>query len=302
LLDKLIKISKKLKSKFYFDYEIYKLTWFKTGGKADCFCIVDNQLELEIILNEINSEKQIFVLGVGSNILIRDGGYRGIIIKLGKSFNFINLKDQTIAVGSSILDSYFSKFAYLNSISGYEFFSGIPGTIGGAIKMNAGCFENETKDGLSQVFIIDKKGNKKKLANEDLNLSYRYSNLSEGDIVLSAEFKKNLSDKNEIKEKMEKIKNFRKNSQPIESKTGGSTFKNPKKQFAARLIEYSNCKGLNVGDASVSLKHSNFLINNGRASANDIEILGNIVREKVEKKFNILLDWEIKIIGENAKK
>tara|TARA_Y100000590_G_scaffold460785_1_gene620944 strand:+ start:16 stop:924 length:909 start_codon:yes stop_codon:yes gene_type:complete len=293
------KIIPKLQSKFIFDYDIANHTWFKVGGKADLFCIVKDEKELEIILNNIHIETPIFVIGAGSNVLVRDGGFKGLIIKLGKSFNLLNIENEFISVGSSILDSNLSKFAFNNSLKGFEFFSGIPGSVGGAIKMNAGCYGFETSNILKEVHIFNKKAEKKILKNKDLKLAYRHSNLLDTDIVTSVLFKGEYGDKKDIESKITEIKFKRENSQPLKYKTGGSTFKNPKNQFAAKLIEESDCKGLVVGNAMVSKKHSNFLINMGNAKAEDLENLGNIVQEKVMKKSKIFLEWEIKIIGQN---
>ena len=293
-------IIKNLKSKFFFNYNISNFTWFRTGGQADLFCIVADENELEIILNNLSDEIPLFIIGVGSNVLIRDGGFRGLIIKLGKSFNNLDVDGNLIRAGASILDTNLSKFAYHNSLLGLEFFSGIPGSLGGAVKMNAGCYGCETKDVLKKISIFTKSGAKKILCNKDLDLSYRNSNLSDNDIVTSVVFNGKFGEKNEIESKVRKIKLKRETTQPIKNKTGGSTFKNPKGEFAARLIEQADCKGLTFGDAAVSTKHSNFLINLGNASAKDIESLGGIVQDRVVKKFNILLEWEIKIIGDNS--
>ena len=294
---KIEKLSKKLKSKFIFNYDTSLLAWFKTGGKADIFCLVSDEEELEIILNEIGN-MPIFVIGAGSNILIRDGGFRGMVIKLGKSFNYLSVNNNLIFAGASILDSNLSKFALFHSLSKLEFFSGIPGSVGGAVKMNAGCYGNETKDVLAEVSIITKEGIKKKLKNIELDFSYRNSNLSDNDIVTSAVFKTNLEEKEKIKLLIDEIKFKRENSQPIKNKTSGSTFKNPEGYFAAELIEKANCKGLGIGDAMVSLQHANFIINTNKALAKEIEDLGTIIKERVYKKFNIELKWEIKIIGD----
>ncbi len=294
------KISKNLKSKFFFDYNISNSTWFKAGGKVDLFCIALDEHELEIIINNIKEETPIFVIGAGSNVLIRDGGFRGLIIKLGKSFNVLNVNGNLINAGASILDINLSKYAYNNSLEGLEFFSGIPGSVGGAIKMNAGCYGYETKDVLKEISLIKKNGERKKLSNKDLGLTYRNSNLSNEDIITSAIYKGHYSEKNVIELKINEIKLMRESSQPLKNRTGGSTFKNPEGQFAAKLIEQAGCKGLTFGDAAVSTIHSNFLINQGKASAKDIETLGKIVQEKVWKKLNINLEWEIKIIGESS--
>ena len=293
-------IIKNLKSKFFFNYNISNLTWFRTGGQVDLFCIVADENELEIILNNLSDEIPLFIIGVGSNVLIRDGGFRGLIIKLGKSFNSLNVNGNLIRAGASILDTNLSKFAYHNSLLGLEFFSGIPGSLGGAVKMNAGCYGCETKDVLKKISIFTKSGTKKILYNKDLDFSYRNSNLLDNDIVTSIVFNGKFGEKNEIESKVRKIKLKRETTQPIKNKTGGSTFKNPKGEFAARLIEQADCKGLTVGEAAISIKHSNFLINLGSASAKDIESLGMMVQDRVLKKFNISLEWEIKIIGENS--
>jgi len=294
---KILELSKSLKSKFIFDYDTKNITWFKAGGKADVYCLVDNISDLQIILKNIENIPFV-VVGAGSNLLVRDSGYKGIIIKLGKMFNNINLNNSKIIAGASILDSNLSKFALLNSIKNLEFYSGIPGSIGGAIKMNAGCFGYETKDIVNKVTIIEKNGKIKNLENKSLNFGYRNSNINE-EIIISVEFNAEYGEKDLIQKKIQEIKDIRNRSQPIKNKTGGSTFKNPKNYYAAELIEKSGCKGLKVGDAIVSNKHSNFIINSNNASATDIENLGKMIVDKVYKNFNVILDWEIKIIGED---
>ena len=288
---------KNLKSKIYFDYNIGKHTWFKTGGNAKIFIIAENSSELEIIFNEIENEN-FYILGAGSNLLIRDKGFNGIIIKLGKEFNNINITDDKLEVGASTLDINLSKFAYQNSIEGLEFYSGIPGSLGGAVKMNAGCFGSETKDSIHSIEIFNKKFEKKTLLKKDINLSYRSSNIQSDQIILKAYFNISYGDQEKIRDKILKIKERRLLTQPIKNKTSGSTFKNPYNFHAAKLIEESGCKGMKYGDAIVSDKHSNFLINNGRATATDIENLGKLIIERVYKKFDLKLEWEVKIIGE----
>ena len=299
MYEKIIILSDKLKSKIIKNYDIAKLTWFRTGGKADLFCIVDNESELEIILNNLeNIPYQI--IGAGSNLLIRDGGYRGLIIKLGKSFNELKINNNNILAGGSILDSNLSKFAYLNSIKNFEFFSGIPGSVGGAVMMNAGCYGSETKDLLQDITVMNNNGKISIVKKNDLNLSYRNSNLR-NKIVLKAKFKANKGNKEEILKEINKIKKNREISQPIKKKTCGSTFKNPSGFYAAKLIEEAGCKGFRRGDAMVSDLHSNFLINTNKASASEIEDLGKLIIDKVYEKFQIILEWEIKIIGELKK-
>jgi len=286
-------------SKIKYDFELSKYTWFQTGGKALCYCLINNSIDLQYILKQIPKETPLFILGAGSNLLVRDGGFNGIVIKLGKDFRKISNEENKIIVGASVLDSVLSKFALNNSIKNLEFFSGIPGTVGGAIKMNAGCFGYETKDCIEKFSVINRLGIKKIYSKNDANFNYRTSSITDDLIIENAVFVSKKGNKDQINSKMIDIINQRERSQPLKTKTGGSTFKNPKNLFAAKLIEESNCKGLSYGDAIVSEKHSNFIINTGNASANDIESLGEKVRERVYRKFNILLDWEIKIIGTN---
>jgi UDP-N-acetylmuramate dehydrogenase len=292
----ILKISKDLKSKFYFDYDTSKNVWFRAGGNVAIFCLVYDENELRFILKNIDGIPY-EIIGAGSNILVRDKGFYGIIFKLGKSFNKIVLHENFIQVGAGILDINLSKFAVMNSIKNLEFFSGIPGSIGGAVKMNAGCYGFETNDVLQNIETINSKGDLSFLNKDKLKLSYRNSHLPNKNIIISANFDYLLGDKDEIKKKINQIKIMRENSQPIKLKTSGSTFKNPKNNFAAKLIEMAECKGLNVGDIFVSSKHANFLINSNKGTASQIEELGKIIIDKVYKKFNIKLEWEIKIIG-----
>jgi UDP-N-acetylmuramate dehydrogenase len=289
-------ISQNLKSKFYFDYDTSQHVWFRAGGKTAVYCLVYDEKELEIIINSI-SKIPYEIIGAGSNFLIRDCGFNGILFKLGKNFNKIILHEKFIEVGSSILDLNLSKFAQKNNIRDFEFYSGIPGTIGGAVKMNAGCYGKETKDILQSIKYIDQEGCLKKLDKVELNLKYRNSSLPENSIIISANYDSVTGNTEEITNKILNIKEKRNNSQPLRAKTSGSTFKNPLNYHAAKLIEQANCKGLNIGDVYVSNKHANFLINTNNASASEIEDLGNKIIDKVYNKFGIKLEWEIKILG-----
>jgi len=297
MLEKFNRLSEQLKSKILFNYEMGHLTWFKTGGKAKVFIIVENENELEILINNFDGYNY-FIMGVGSNLLIRDKGYNGAIIKLGKGFNELKIQEDFIQVGSSILDINLSKFATNNSVKNFEFFSGIPGTIGGAVKMNSGCFGLETKDVLKEIKFFDIKGNKNEINADKLDLKYRSSNLKDTDIVTSAKFRITYGEIQIIKDKINLIKLEREKKQPLKERTSGSTFKNPTNHFAAELIDKAGCRGLEIGDAVVSLKHANFIINKGRATAGEIEQLGTKIIDKVFDKFNILLDWEIKVVGD----
>ena len=289
----------KFQSKFEYDYSLSKLTWFKTGGNVKGYSYINNTEDLKEILLKIPNEIQIFVLGAGSNVLIRDNGFEGIVIKLGKEFNKIKIKDEKIYTGSGVLDSNLSKFALENSLKNLEFYSGIPGTLGGAIKMNAGCYGSETKNVIEGVKVLNRNAEEKLLKNFELGFDYRSSFISKDTIITEIIIPCNKGNKKDIKYKMEEIISKRENTQPLRAKTGGSTFKNPKGFFAAKLIEDSGCKGLQVGDAIVSEKHANFIINTNKASAKNIEDLGKKIIDKVYSKFNILLDWEIKIIGKS---
>ena len=285
------------KSKVNYNYNLSKSTWFQTNCNTNIYCHAYNNEDLKLILSQTPSDIPVFIIGVGSNLLIRDGGFEGLIIKLGKEFGKFELNNDKILVGPSVLDKTLSKFALNKSIKNLEFYSGIPGTLGGAIKMNAGCYGSETKDVVIGATIIDRLGNEKFFSKKDLNFNYRSSAIRDNDVIKEVMIDAKIGIFRDIKLKMDEIIKKRESSQPLLTKTGGSTFKNPKGFFAAKLIEESDCKGMIVGDATVSTKHANFLINQNKASAKDIETLGERIREKVYKKFNILLEWEIKIIG-----
>jgi UDP-N-acetylmuramate dehydrogenase len=290
------KIQSKIKSNIFLDYDMRKSTWFRAGGNALGYVIVNNISDLKTIISYSDQIKY-YIVGVGSNLMVRDGGFEGLIIKLGKNFNKIKINKDTLNVGAGVLDVNLAKFALQNSIKDFEFFSGIPGTIGGAIKMNAGCYGSQTGDNLKRILVINKLGKIKYLTKDELALKYRSSNLTDELIVLKADFSCKYSSASEIIEKKNYIKFKRVSSQPIKEKTSGSTFKNPSGEYAAVLIEKAGCKGMINGGASVSTTHSNFIINNGEATALDIENLGKQIIKQVQEKFGITLDWEIKIIG-----
>ena len=296
MINKIKEISKKLNSTFYFDYDMSNNVWFKSGGKTLIYCLAYNIKELKIILHEIK-DLPFEIISAGSDILDRGNGFDVIRIKLVKEFNKIEINNTFVEVGAGILDVNLAKFAERNNIKNFEFYSGIPGTIGGAIKMNAGCYGFETKDIIQEVSVIDLKGNFKKYIKEKINFEYRGSNLPLNSIIVSARYNCLYGNKDEIKKKNIAIKEMREKSQPLKLRTSGSTFKNPTNDYAAKLIELSNCKGLNVGDAYVSEKHANFFINKNKATASQIEKLGSIVIDRVYNKFNVKLEWEIKLIG-----
>ncbi len=295
--DILYEIQSKIKDKILYDYNMANSTWFRTGGKAKGFIIINKLEDLKTIAGYANKIKY-SIIGVGSNLLVRDSGYDGLIIKLGKNFNKIKIKNNFLSVGAGVLDLNLAKFALKNSIKDFEFFTGIPGTIGGAVKMNAGCYGGQTSDNLKRILLMNSKGELKYVYLEDLKLNYRSSNIEKNSIILQADFNFEYSSYEEILKKNIYIKSKRKQTQPIKEKTSGSSFKNPPDKYAAELIEKAGCKGMKVGGASVSDMHSNFIINNGNATASDIESLGKKIINRVKDVHGIVLEWEIKIIGE----
>ena len=283
----------------YFDETLAKYSWFNLGGPAKILFKPDNTDQLIKFLKLTKDTLKINCLGAGSNTLIRDAGFNGAIIKLSPKFSYIKEVDENLLeVGAATLDKTLSRFAADNSIAGFEFLSCIPGSVGGAIKMNSGCYGDEISKILISIKAVDFRGNVIEINKDDINFFYRGTNLSEDLIYLSAKFKKIMSDKKLINEKINKFSKQKKLSQPSQIKTCGSTFKNPKDKKAWQLIKNSNCSEKSSGKASISSKHSNFFVNEGGASSEDIEKLINFVRKQVLEKQNIKLDLEIKIIGE----
>ena len=294
--DIILEIQSKIESKILYNYNMGKSTWFRTGGNAKGYCIINKLKDLSTIV-KYSDQIKYYIIGVGSNLLVRDSGFDGLIIKLGRNFNKIKIKKNNLSVGAGVLDLNLAKFASKNSIKDFEFFSGIPGTIGGAVKMNAGCYGSQTSDNLKRVLIINQLGKIKFINAEDLKLGYRTSDINDKTIILKADFKFEYASQKEIIFKNNNIKMKRENSQPIKEKTSGSTFKNPPGQYAADLIEKAGCKGIKIGGASVSNMHANFIINNGSAKPSDIENLGKMIIKKVKDAFGITLEWEIKVLG-----
>jgi len=273
--------------------------WFRVGGRAEYLFRPENAQELADFLAELPLEIPVTVLGVGSNIIIRDGGIDGIVVKLGRCFAeyAVTSTEYVIEVGAAVLDLNLAVFAAENSIAGLEFLSGIPGTIGGAVKMNAGAYGADISQVLVSAEIVTRAGEIRTLNNAELAFSYRHSNLPDGAIVTKAIFKGQAGNRDEILAKLNEIKKSREDTQPIRSRTGGSTFKNPDGHKAWELIDRAGCRGLMLGGAQVSEKHCNFLINTGNATAADLENLGEEVRNRVFAKTGIMLEWEIKRIG-----
>lgn len=275
-------------------------TSFRIGGPADIFIVCENEKELSRILSFVQNENiKHLLIGNGSNLLFKDSGYDGIIIKLAGDFEKIEKRgEDEIYAGSAALLSKVSNFASINSLSGMEFASGIPGSLGGAIFMNAGAYGGEMKDVICEVNIMSKDGkNIRKVSGEDMGFSYRHSAIEDSeDIVISALLNLIPSEANIIKSKVDELGERRRSKQPTNLPSAGSFFKRPKNGYAAALIEEAGLKGYSVGGASVSEKHSGFVVNNGGASYYDVIELMNHVQEEVNKKFGIMLEPEVRII------
>ena len=290
------------KYNFSLNYNLGSKTWFGTGGKCLCFITSDSERVIRIILKYFKKIFPVFIIGAGSNLIVRDGGINGIVIKLGKAFSQITLykKESILQIGGSAKDHQISKFCLENNITGFEFLSGIPGTLGGNLKMNAGCYGHEICDNLLECVVINSKGKKIVKEKDDITFGYRSSTLGD-DIVVSSKFKVNYDRKRKINDKIKTIINDRKKSQPFGVKTGGSTFSNPKNNSAWKLIDVIKYRGKTSGGAKVSEHHSNFLINSKSATSLDLELLGEDIRSKVWDKCKIKLEWEIVRIGKYKK-
>ena len=287
------------KSKIRYNENLSKYSWFGLGGPAEILFKPDNIEELSTFLIQAKkNRKTINIIGAGSNTLIRDGGIKGAIIKLSSKFSSIKILDNNIIeVGASSMDKKISDFASENSISGLEFLSCIPGSIGGGVIMNSGCYGEDISKILISFKAIDFSGNILEIKKEKINFQYRSANLPDDLIILSVKLQGRPGDKNQIIEKQLKLITDKKKNQPSKVKTCGSTFKNPKNKKAWELIKISDCNKLNIGDAKISDLHCNFFVNEGKASADQIEELINLVKKTVLLKTGVNLDLEIKIIG-----
>ena len=299
MISQITNIKNKISGKISFNENLSKLSWFNLGGPAKVLFRPKSLQELSLFLKEIKGIKKIKVLGIGSNTLIRDGGFDGIIIKFGNSFSHLSLfNSNTIIAGASALDKNVSNFALKNSISGFEFMSCIPGTVGGAVRMNSGCYGNDISKILISVQVMDFDGNVKAIQSSDIKFYYRGSSLDNNLIIISATFKGKKDNNLNVQQKINSFMKEKKNTQPSKIKTCGSTFKNPENQKAWKLIKDSGCAGMTVGDAQISEKHCNFFVNKGNAKSRDLEQLINQVQSKVLEKTGINLELELQIIGE----
>ncbi len=293
---------KNIKGKLRFNYSLKNNTWLNIGGKAKIFFVPETLAELrDFLLHIKNEDNNFFIIGAGSNLLISENIQNRIFIKLGKNFNKISLtKDNIIIAGCSILDKNVSDFACENQLSGLEFLSCIPGTIGGGIRMNSGCFGTEFKDVLLSVQVMDFNGRVYTINSKDISFDYRKTNLSKNLIFLSASFKTTKKSRKEIEENIHRFKEKKENTQPLKVKTGGSTFKNPKNQSGKKvweLIRESVGNNVSFGDAKISEKHSNFFINSRNASFENMYNLINFVKLKVKEKKGISLELELEIVN-----
>ena len=300
LVDAVKRFSKEINSKFDFDYNLKKSNWFNIGGKTKVFFRPETLSDLVLFLKKFGSKEKIFLLGTGSNTLINDDIFDGIVIKLGKNFSNISLLPNDIIVaGSGCSDKKLSEFALENEIGGLEFLSCIPGTIGGGIRMNAGCFDREFKNILVSVQAPDRYGKVITIPANKILFEYRKNDLSEDLIFLSASFRGEKKNRNKIDLKMKELRVVKDNAQPTKIKTSGSTFKNPINQTKKKvweLIKEAVPLDTCFGDAHISEKHCNFFVNKNNASFNDMKKLIDFVAESVERKTGIKLEKEIKIL------
>jgi len=287
----------KLRGRLLANQSLAELTWFRVGGPAQALFMPADEEDLCYFLAATPAEVPVTVIGLGSNLLVRDGGVPGVVIRLGRGFNEVAIERNLLRTGTAVPDVKVARAAADAALAGLSFYRGVPGAIGGALRMNAGAYGAETKDVLVQARAVDRKGNIHVLKKADFGFSYRHSAAPADLIYTQATFRGEPGDAKAIAAEMDKITEARESTQPIKSRTGGSTFKNPPGKKAWQLIDAAGCRGLVVGDAQVSELHCNFLINRGNASAADIENLGEEVRRRVKENSGIELEWEIVRIG-----
>ena len=274
------------------------LVWFRAGGPAEILFRPADSDDLAAFIAAKPADLRVSVIGVGSNLLVRDGGIPGVVVRLSSAFGKIQADGLRVRAGAAALDGAVARAAADAGIAGLEFLRGVPGTIGGALKMNAGCYGREIKDIFVEATAIDAKGNTIKLSPAEMRFEYRNAKGASDDLIfVEAVFEGRKDEPAAIRARMDELSASREASQPIKSKTGGSTFKNPPGHKAWQLIDEAGCRGLMIGAAQVSEKHTNFLINTGEATAAELEALGEEVRKRVQEKSGIALEWEIKRVG-----
>lgn len=292
----------KLRGRLLPNVALRDLTWLRVGGPAQALFTPADEEDLAYFLSSCPLDIPITVIGVGSNLLARDGGVRGVVIRLARGFNETSkLSETQLSAGAAVPDVRLAQAAASAEIGGLAFFRGIPGTVGGALRMNAGAHGGETKDIVAQVRALDRAGNLHTIDNAGMGFKYRQSSVPLDFIFTQAIFEGKPGEKAEIEREMQDVASYREANQPIKSRTGGSTFKNPPGHSAWKLIDAAGCRGLRVGGAHMSKMHCNFLINDGEATAADVEQLGELVRKRVLEHSGIQLEWEIKRIGDASK-
>jgi UDP-N-acetylmuramate dehydrogenase len=294
LIDRLPKVRGRLTA----DAPLAQVTWFRVGGPAEVLFRPADVDDLSVFLAAKPKDVPVTVIGVASNLLVRDGGIKGVVLRLGRGFVDITAQDNVVEAGAGALDLNVALAAREAGIAGLEFLCGIPGTVGGGLRMNAGAYGSEFKDVLRGAVALDVQGGKHALTLSELALSYRHSGVAEDWIFVAARFAGAAGDPLAIARRMAEIQKAREESQPIRARTGGSTFANPPSHKAWQLIDQAGCRGLRRGGAMISEKHANFIINTGDATAADIEALGEEVRARVLAASGISLEWEIRRVGE----
>ncbi len=283
------------------DVPLYRTSWFRVGGPAEVLFEPADRDDLAAFLAAHTAEVPVTVLGTCSNVIIRDGGIDGVVVRLGRGFMGIEIVGAMVHAGAAAADKIVARMACEASVAWLEFLIGVPGTIGGGVRMNAGAYEREFADVITSIEALDTAGNVQELSGNNLGFAYRHSTLPEGWICTGATLVGESGDYDEIDARMHEIVQAREISQPIRARTGGSTFANPASGAKAwQLIDQAGCRGLAIGDAQVSEQHCNFLINRGKASATDLETLGETVRERVRETSGVTLEWEIRRLGKPA--
>ena len=291
----------KLRGRLLANQSLAELTWFRVGGPAQVLFTPSDEDDLAYFVTRLPGELPLYVVGVGSNLIVRDGGMPGVVIRLSpRAFGDTSADGDIVSAGAAALDKRVAETAAAADVGGLEFFFGIPGTIGGALRMNVGANGAETRDVLIEATGIGRDGRKHRFTNADMKFAYRNSGVDASIIFTLARFRGRIAAPDAIRARMDEVQNHRETAQPIREKTGGSTFKNPPGNSAWKLIDAAGCRGLRVGGAQVSEMHCNFLINTGHATGHDIENLGETVRARVKENSGIELQWEIKRIGITA--
>jgi UDP-N-acetylmuramate dehydrogenase len=285
-----------LRGRLVANQSLGEFTWFRVGGPAQALFMPEDEDDLAYALRNMPADVPVSVLGAGSNTIVRDGGVAGVVVRLGRGFNDVSINGTRVTAGTAILDVLVARAAQKASIAGVAFYSGIPGTIGGALRMNGGAYGGETKDVLIEARGVDRQGNVRTYTNADMGFTYRHCSVPEDVIFTSAVFQGREGDAEAIAAEMAEIKKKREESQP-RNRTGGSTFKNPPGHKSWQLIDAAGMRGFKVGAAQVSELHCNFLISLDGATATDIETLGETVRARVKENSGVQLEWEIKRVG-----